>query len=62
MTDNSRGYRRDGRGRFTRVPVEAPYADDSKFPTVARDGLDVSFEGADPGQLAYDAAPLCACW
>ena len=52
MTGNH-NYRRDVRGRFTRVPVEAAYADQSRFPTVARDGLDVGFQGSDPDQLAY---------
>ncbi len=50
-------YRRDVRGRFTRVPVDAAYADQSRFSTVAREGIDVGFQGSDPGDLAYDAVP-----
>jgi hypothetical protein len=44
-------------GRWTRVPAEAEYAGDSKFNTVAREGIDVGFQGADPADPAYDAVP-----
>lgn len=57
---DSPSYRRDLRGRFTRVPVEAAYADQSRFPTVAKEGMDVEFQGADTGDLAYDAVPRYA--
>jgi hypothetical protein len=59
MTDN-RSYRRDVRGRFVRVLVELAYADDSRFPTVAREGIDVGFEGADPAEQAYRSVPRYA--
>lgn len=59
MTDR-RHSRRDATGRFTRVRADSEYADDSKFPTVAREGIDVGFQGADPGDLAYGSEPRYA--
>lgn len=46
---------RDARtGKFTRVPVESAYADDSRFPTVAREGIDVENVSGAPSQYTIE--------